>query len=76
MLVAVPNKTNAVGRARGERSDVLSAAYAFFFSTSMPLKALCCGVVRYTSAAFTMRREGYSLVQTFEAVGSQKLFEG
>jgi hypothetical protein len=70
VLVAVPNKTNAV------HSDVLSAAYAFFFSTSMPLKALCCDIVRCISAAVTMHREGYSLVQTFEAVGSQKLFEG
>ena len=42
----------------------------------MPLKALCSGAVTYMSAAFMMRRERYSLVQTFEAVGSQKLFEG
>jgi hypothetical protein len=72
VLVVVPNKTNAVGCAGGRRSDVLSATYAFFFSTSMPLKALCCDIVRYMSA----RRERYSLIQTFEAVGTQKLFEG
>jgi hypothetical protein len=72
----VSNRTNAAGRACGGCPDVLSAAYAHFFSTSMPLKTLYWGIVSGMLGTFIMRREGYSLVQTFEAVGSQKLLKG
>ena len=53
--------------------DVLSTAYAFCFSMSMPLKMLCRGIASCVSAAFTTTQGGCSLIQTFEAVGSQKV---